>query len=558
MNPNNITKVYLLNVPLENDYKNTLYFENKNAQQSYFQSKIVKSYTNFSYQRKDSFIRVPDHFDNLQNVNYVMYQNSAYSNKWFYAFVTDIKYVDDGRTDLIIETDYIQTWLFDYTVKPSFVEREHVSDDGIGSNTVPEQVEHGPYICNKHTQAEYSGLETEEMTSSTNLSIIVGVTQDPDKKDVVGAQYNNIYSGIEYYAFSNNDTGIKALNEFILSYGDGKSDAIVCMFLAPKVLVVNDGRVINSNLINRERINSLGSEASSFNKVIDITTNKVDSYVPRNNKLLTFPYRYLLTSNNSGSDVKYHYEDFYTIQDVNDVKKFVISPTFEIQGCLTVGCSIRMIPLHYKGIDVNHNEGINLGKFPALNWTSDVFTNWVTQNAVNIGVNGVMSLAQIGVGAATFFNPVLGDELAGGSMIASGVSSIANTIGEVYKHAIAPPQSEGNLNCGDVITASNKNDFHFYDMSIKSEYAKIIDGYFDLAGYKINTLKQPNAKHRSRYWYTKTIDVNIDGAIPMKDMQKIKDCYNQGITFWVDHENVGTYPYVDETGTLQYENKILE
>ena len=38
-----ISKVYLLGVPLENDYKNTLYFANAQAQQTYFQSKIKKS-----------------------------------------------------------------------------------------------------------------------------------------------------------------------------------------------------------------------------------------------------------------------------------------------------------------------------------------------------------------------------------------------------------------------------------------------------------------------------------------------------------------------------------
>jgi hypothetical protein len=51
-------------------------------------------------------------------------------------------------------------------------------------------------------------------------------------------------------------------------------------------------------------------------------------------------------------------------------------------------------------------------------------------------------------------------------------------------------------------------------------------------GYKVNRVKVPNKAHRGRYWFTKTIDVNIDGAIPMEDMQKIKDCYNRGITFW--------------------------
>ena len=128
----NITEVRLLNVPLTNDYIHTLCFNTPAEQSSYFLSKTVtedgnqKRYTNFSYQRKDNIIRIPDHYDSLLNCNYVMYKNSAYSSKWFYAFITELTYIDDGRTDIKIETDVIQTWLFDYEVQASFIEREHL------------------------------------------------------------------------------------------------------------------------------------------------------------------------------------------------------------------------------------------------------------------------------------------------------------------------------------------------------------------------------------------------------------------------------------------------
>ena len=78
-------------------------------------------------------------------------------------------------------------------------------------------------------------------------------------------------------------------------------------------------------------------------------------------------------------------------------------------------------------------------------------------------------------------------------------------------------------------------------MSIKSEYAKIIDKYFDMFGYKVNMLKVPNKNHRARYWFTKTIDVNINGAIPNDDLQQIKNCYNNGITFWRSDSEVDNY-----------------
>ena len=64
-------------------------------------------------------------------------------------------------------------------------------------------------------------------------------------------------------------------------------------------------------------------------------------------------------------------------------------------------------------------------------------------------------------------------------------------------------------------------------------------------GYKVNIVKTPAKAHRSRYWYTKTIDVNIDGAIPSKDMQVIKDCYNRGITFWRNASEIQNYSLIN-------------
>ena len=69
----------------------------------------------------------------------------------------------------------------------------------------------------------------------------------------------------------------------------------------------------------------------------------------------------------------------------------------------------------------------------------------------------------------------------------------------------------------------------------------VIDKYFDMFGYKVNRVKLPNKAHRGRWWYTKTIDVNIDGAIPNDDLNKIKDVYNKGITFWRNSDEIQNY-----------------
>lgn len=528
----NITEVRLLSVPLGNDYIHTLYFANETAQIDYFLSRSVKHYTSLTYQRTDHKIRVPEQYDSLLNCNYVMYKNPAYSNKWFYAFINNMTYVDGGRTDIEIETDVIQTWMFKYTVYPSFIEREHVSSDRIGEHTVPEGLETGEYICNKHTKAGYS--------TETELNIVIGVTKDPDGKNVKGRLYNNIYSGIHYYAFNNTSAGAEALRTWLDDYAeDGAADAITCMFLAPKRLseVAENHMIVSGAIVDAQYINGSDSGLST-NTIVDMTDETLQGYSPINKKLLTSPFRYLLVSNNAGCSVPFQFEEFKS--DDGSIR----APYFVINGCICPGTSIRMIPLNYKGIGRNDEEGINLGKFPCLNWTSDVYTNWLTQNGLNIGTSIGSSAISAGIGiASAALAPATGGMslLAGAAALSGGLSGIASTVGEVRAHSMQPPQASGNLNSGDVVTASGNNDFHFYDMSIKAEFARIIDNYFSMFGYKIHRVKQPNVAHRENYWYTKTIDANVIGAIPTDHLNKIKACYNKGITFWKNPEKIGNY-----------------
>ena len=64
----------------------------------------------------------------------------------------------------------------------------------------------------------------------------------------------------------------------------------------------------------------------------------------------------------------------------------------------------------------------------------------------------------------------------------------------------------GDLNYGDIVTASNNNNFKFYRMSVRQEYAKIIDNYFSMYGYSINEVKIPNITGRTNWNYVKTIE----------------------------------------------------
>ena len=125
---------------------NQIKFASATAQYNYFNSLTKLESSNFTYQRKDNVIRYPAHIDTLMEYDYCMYQNSNYTNKWFYAYIVRMEYVNDNMTNIYIKTDPYQTWQFDLTFKQSFVEREHVNDDTIGANLLPEDLELGEYI----------------------------------------------------------------------------------------------------------------------------------------------------------------------------------------------------------------------------------------------------------------------------------------------------------------------------------------------------------------------------------------------------------------------------
>ena len=93
------------------------------------------------------------------------------------------------------------------------------------------------------------------------------------------------------------------------------------------------------------------------------------------------------------------------------------------------------------------------------------------------------------------------------------------------------PQKE--IQTAETLTpVRGRNGFSFYKMSIKQEYAKIIDDFFSMYGYKVNEVKIPNILGRTNWNYVKTIDCNLLGDIPQEDMQKLKDIFNSGVTFW--------------------------
>lgn len=152
----NTTVTLLKGVPLSNDYQHTLWFEPGPYQQAYFQSCTKKTYTALSYQRYEAgMIKIEEDYSEALTYNYLMFKNSAFENKWFYAFITNVQYDNNNRVNIYYEIDEIQTWLFDVALLPCTIEREHSATDEIGDSLTAEPVELGPIITHQARKAFY-------------------------------------------------------------------------------------------------------------------------------------------------------------------------------------------------------------------------------------------------------------------------------------------------------------------------------------------------------------------------------------------------------------------
>lgn len=498
------SRVYLIDTPLDNKYKNTIHFDDIGDQHTYFAGRANNghAFEGVTYQRKDNMIVVDEHIDNLWDANYVMYQNANFNNKWFYAFITRMEWGSDRSTKVYIETDVFQTWLFDVEIKESFVVREHVDNDTIGKHLVDEQLETGELKMSSYLPSGVLGNKWNILAVSDNSPL--------GNTELVGNKYGNLVTGLTYYPFKNTAAGITWLKDTIKLYTDaGKADAIVMIFTVPEIAVPsitnNGGNWTHGEPITTEE--PFGFHSFSSEKKLD----NIDGYVPRNNKLYTFPYKFLQVSNNTGLCATFRYEDF-----LNSLMGFMVT------SAIMPNPTIMLCPTDYKGVGLSYEHGLPLSGYPLCSWVTDSYAAWVAQNT------GTMAMQIVGATAATIGGVMTGNVIAMGG----GAMAAANALSQIHQAAIQPDQAKGQVGGGSIAYATSMLDYYFAHMTIKAEFAKRIDGFFTMYGYKVNTLKIPETSSRQNWNYVQTIDINIEGPIPADDMQRLKKVYDEGVTLW--------------------------
>ena len=525
------------NINIDKEYKNvTSYNTQQMLNLCRSEDHLIRELNDYTFVRVQERNRINTDFTYSEclQANYIAIQNPDFSNKWFFCFIDKIEYNSDNATIINFTVDAWTTWFDDWNPRSCLVLREHVNSDNIGEHTYPEGLEHGDYIANFYD--ELGGFDVEQ------CKVVVGTTWLPSNTpNLPNTQYyGGTFSGVYYMAMD-----YTSAKNFVLALdGLGRGDSIVTVFMAPTSLC--PGIEYQADLQSKKNDGMGGTENVTYHITWTLVPNNyggvmllsdyqismnntLNGYTPKNNKLYCFPYNYLLVTNQVGGNALYHYEDFINNQ-----------PIFNIIVTLSPGCSVKLYPENYKKIPdsaTNHpgfNDGLVGAKFPICSWQNDSFVNWMTQQSVNV----MMAQAQTGISLGAFL--LSKGEIGGGGGL---FSQQANYLSERYQRALVSPQASGSTNGGDVTFARNEQNFGYYKMSIKSEYARMIDDYFQKYGYQVNILKVPNITGRQNWNFIQISEYDEigNGSVPSYYMEEINNACRKGVTIWHNHANIGNY-----------------
>lgn len=227
------------NVPFSNNYKNVIQFNDKTSQENYFKSLPNIVADNYKYVRNNGTIKVPYYRDEILEYNYLMFKNKAYGDKYFYAFITNISYINPNTSAISFELDVFQTWFMDVEFKPSYVEREHCrrwnSDGTPVINTIPEGLDYGSEYQVKGIEGvNEDGVDNTSVTIASTIVRWFVLVVALDSEIIVGEGSNRQWSDFGVYGNIVEEVGIfvapipvKLVGKDKVRYTQFKSDSYV-------------------------------------------------------------------------------------------------------------------------------------------------------------------------------------------------------------------------------------------------------------------------------------------------------------------------------------------
>lgn len=544
------------NLKLDNAYSNTMWFADVNAQNTFFTTNYYLRYNSYTYQRKDiGVVRIGAPISSLYAVDYMRFKNTLFENKWFYAFVTSVEYINNDVTAIHYVIDVIQTYMFDWTLEPCLIERQHSVTDVAGDNLIPEGLELGDYIANSNSS----------IWKPLGYAILFGVGCDytwfGDNTSLVSRAYyaqkvSGLYSAIGYFIIDAVDIATK-LNPFIEQLQrDNMIGAVTSVTMIPT---------------------DMGFSNIPYSTTFSVLKpTKLNGYTPVNQKLYTYPYCYLDVYNDQTEHQEFRYELFST----SDCK-------FKLYLMLASTPEAILYAKDYNSAEMTPDYSLSISGFPQVAYYNDSYKAWqalnydqmaasreiaAQQNIFNqqgiaidqrqlgtkTALGGISAIGGL-VGAA-----LTGNVIGGVNSAIQGVGTVINASYEAQRNDLASSRSEydeysvllrqsadesrakklantPHAGTSSMAVATDTKGFWCNWMSIRAQYASRIDKYFTMFGYAQNIVGTPNIHARQYFTYIKTVGSCVSGLIPQDDRELIDTIFDRGIRFWTDYTKFEDY-----------------
>lgn len=523
--PTGVIELYK-DIALSPSYDDTLYFSTVQDKDDYFTSIApthrIAYVPNVTYTREQrGYIRIEVPTSVCYSATYMRFKNISFENKWFYAFVTNVEYINNSTTQITFEVDYIMTWMGTFNLAECFIERQHTLHDGIGNNICDEGLSLGEYIN------EGQGVPYDD-----DVMGIAVVYYNPSETGKSGGLSGGIYNPCLVRTFDLPENANAFIKQMVT---DNLSDNIVGVYMYPYPFEPS----VNANI------------PTKIDWEVPKPYNSIDGYVPRNNKLFCYPYKYLEVDNMEGSSRTFAYEYFNTVPDTTSTGNC----KFEIWGSVGSTCELTLLPVAYKFKTSSHDiqpvfdERLGISHFPQCAWVTDSYKAYQAQVNANLELevkqNALSILPNATSGA---FSGASGGGV-GATIGALGgvISGLFNTLQPITNALVVNTTSveRGSKGSGSQtvnnIASLGYLKFRYIQKCITKNYAMMLDDYFDMFGYAVKQKNVPNMNARPHWTYVKTIGCIVHGDLPSEHSRKIEEIFDKGVRFWKNINEIGNY-----------------
>jgi len=528
-------------IGLTPEYVDTIWFPNISIQDHVFSQIVRYSFSSQMYTRvSENKCRVHIVADEIRDCDYMRFQNTrAGKSKWFYAFITNIEYINEQVTEITYEIDEIQSWYFEPNsnnhFEKCFIERQHSESDDIGENIVPEPINvTESIVCEK--AFSWSSISTKYLVA---IGVVDKIANQIAKNQT---EYGGLASTVMYFVFDSTNYWkfISAANfadgliENLIS-GNNNLWSILSVYAVPSEFFANGTA---DSLLGADCI-LLGNLAWSDRKSAPRLTpashhgNAQDGLYSdvKNNKMFTYPYSFIRIATPI-SEQDFKYENFFYSGDCY----------FSLRTTCNPEPVVVVFPENYNGEEFDFRYAQTINSFPVLTLYQNNMSGELMGKAVKAGL---AALGGAVIGAAS------------GGLNVMEVAQVGMLHGRDYVKNSAPllstttPSIKGGGSTtfapfmADTDFPTGAPQFRFridgYQMGLRAQTAELVDQYFSRYGYAQNKIDVPNVHARQKWTYVKTRDCKCTVNAPASSLAKINSIMNNGITWWDSSTSVGHY-----------------